>query len=58
MGADDVAVMEPRHRADHRAAGARRPGAPLDRERALPPGSGWEVRRMWSVRLDVMFRLV
>ena len=55
MGADDVAVVEPRHGADHRAALARRRRAPVDRERALPPGSGWEVRRIWSVRLDVMF---
>ena len=54
MGADDVAVWS---RDTVPMIGPRSRAVPMPHwiGRALPPGSGWEVRRMWSVRLDVMF---
>ena len=46
MGADDVAVMRPRHRADDRSA-LRAVAAPQwIGKRGFPPGAGCEVRRM------------
>ena len=53
MTADGVAVTELRYRTDHRAtlaSGRRRPH-PIG-NRSLPPGSGCDVIRMCSVRLE------
>ena len=52
MGADDVAVLRARHRADDRPALARGGAPQWIGKSSLAPGAGCEVRRIWSVRLE------
>ena len=52
MGADHVAVLRPRHRADDRSAFARAGRAPVDGKLHLRPGTGCEVSRIWSIRFE------